>query len=781
MAEGNRNFVDQVYVTDDVSSDNGQIIDIGAKAENVYFNDNITLPNKLEEYQKQLIAETDSGIKITSDNQISINLDNLQLLKIKQLTNVETVVEDILPYYEENTLYYGACQGLINNDNSPIIKLETIRTKSFFMFIENTERFIIFSSGRIWRSTVRKGFPEQEVFTLIQNSIDNVSSFSYFNNLNEFLQLTKNDKKTFSYISIKNEKNIEDGEYLSLPIGETTKILINDSGAMYISHYISNLWEEPKKIDLNAGISALETQHKTDVQALTDKANSIVDQANTDRQNFNNSIDEINTTLDTKENVSNKVSEITFPSLNYYPDTKAVFDYVNSKLETPLAAIDKCVTDLGKVANISDNLYQFNDYGLYAESGADPDNATEYYWHSMPIPVKIGDVLRTSKHASWLAAFITMYDSNNNLVSLAKGSLTNYYTNRDNDAYDEITIKTFTYNGITYIGKDFEGYIIISFSQGDLVKDPTKNVIVKNIAFPDNYAEYGKVTLNESIPLTAQQKKELLPIENKVMGVKSTFTKPFVCINFDDFSFDDDRFKIVHDEYGFPATVSIIPNFNTTQKDYTNYIKLLESNWDVGLYQSAEWPPDTYGDEAYSDSPTQEVVSAWESYVSKTVEKAKMYGIYLPITWLCRQMRTCVALEEACKKHGIKYIRGDDMNNWTTSLYFKPSFKMAVKPSQLYPDTVDTVLENINTAVENGYGCTVFSHRLYGDENTAKKNYGCTVANLRKVLDKIKDLYDSGKIEVITFSDMYRKYFPDEMDNIEKRRNVLVALESKVN
>lgn len=84
----------------------------------------------------------------------------------------------------------------------------------------------------------------------------------------------------------------------------------------------------------------LETQHKTDVQALTDKANSIVDQANTDRQNFNNSVDEINTTLDTKENVSNKVSEITHPSLDYYPDTKAVFDYVNSKLEIPLADIE---------------------------------------------------------------------------------------------------------------------------------------------------------------------------------------------------------------------------------------------------------------------------------------------------------------------------------------------------------------------------------------------------------------------------------------------------------
>ena len=100
----------------------------------------------------------------------------------------------------------------------------------------------------------------------------------------------------------------------------------------------------------------LETQHKTDVQALTDKANSIVDQANTDRQNFNNSVDEINTTLDTKENVSNKVSEITHPSLDYYPDTKAVFDYVNSKLEIPLSDIESLKS--GKLDKTDFNTYK---------------------------------------------------------------------------------------------------------------------------------------------------------------------------------------------------------------------------------------------------------------------------------------------------------------------------------------------------------------------------------------------------------------------------------------
>ena len=99
------------------------------------------------------------------------------------------------------------------------------------------------------------------------------------------------------------------------------------------------------KSDWENRATSIEAQHKTDVQALTDKANSIVEQANTDRQNFNNSVDEINTKLETKENVSNKVSVITHPSLDYYPDTKAVFDYVNSKLEIPLSDIESLKSD----------------------------------------------------------------------------------------------------------------------------------------------------------------------------------------------------------------------------------------------------------------------------------------------------------------------------------------------------------------------------------------------------------------------------------------------------
>lgn len=112
------------------------------------------------------------------------------------------------------------------------------------------------------------------------------------------------------------------------------------------------------KSDWEKRATSIEAQHKTDVQALTDKANSIVEQANTDRQNFNNSVDEINTKLETKENVSNKVSVITHPSLDYYPDTKAVFDYVNSKLETPLSDIESLKS--GKLDKADFNAYKTN-------------------------------------------------------------------------------------------------------------------------------------------------------------------------------------------------------------------------------------------------------------------------------------------------------------------------------------------------------------------------------------------------------------------------------------
>ena len=59
---------------------------------------------------------------------------------------------------------------------------------------------------------------------------------------------------------------------------------------------------------------------------------------------------------DAKENTSNKVQEINFPSSDYYPSTKAVFDYVNSKLETPLSDIESLKS--GKLDKADFNAYK---------------------------------------------------------------------------------------------------------------------------------------------------------------------------------------------------------------------------------------------------------------------------------------------------------------------------------------------------------------------------------------------------------------------------------------
>ena len=127
------------------------------------------------------------------------------------------------------------------------------------------------------------------------------------------------------------------------------------------------------KTDWENRATSIETQHKTDVtelsqtiqkvkeSALEEFANVKADVSTNEKSieslkaDFNKSVDEINTTLDTKENVSNKVSVITHPSIDYYPDTKAVFDYVNSKLETPLSDIESLKADFNSYKTSNDN------------------------------------------------------------------------------------------------------------------------------------------------------------------------------------------------------------------------------------------------------------------------------------------------------------------------------------------------------------------------------------------------------------------------------------------
>ena len=61
---------------------------------------------------------------------------------------------------------------------------------------------------------------------------------------------------------------------------------------------------------------------------------------------------------DPKENISNKIDTINFPSTTYYPSSKAVWDYVNSKISTLINDIE----------NLKNNKVNITDFNIFKDS-----------------------------------------------------------------------------------------------------------------------------------------------------------------------------------------------------------------------------------------------------------------------------------------------------------------------------------------------------------------------------------------------------------------------------
>jgi hypothetical protein len=96
--------------------------------------------------------------------------------------------------------------------------------------------------------------------------------------------------------------------------------------------------------------TSIETQHKTDVTELSQTIQKVKESA---LEEFAN----VKADLDKKENVSNKVNTIDFPSTNYYPSTKAVWDYVTSKLSSLI----------NDIATLNNNKVNVTDYNIFKD------------------------------------------------------------------------------------------------------------------------------------------------------------------------------------------------------------------------------------------------------------------------------------------------------------------------------------------------------------------------------------------------------------------------------
>lgn len=419
-----------------------------------------------------------------------------------------------------------------------------------------------------------------------------------------------------------------------------------------------------------------------------------------------------------------------------------------------------------KIADISPNLYEFWANGLYCETGI--TNTSDSYWHSKPIRCNIGDVFKINKRVDWSSSWIGVLDKNMNLISGTEGAL-NSWIRRESE-YDSITISEYNYNNFV-INKDNIGYIIISFSKFDSVTDKNKNIIVRNMEYPSSYIAKD-VKLKENIKLSEAQEKQVEDnINNLIYEHNKPIKKPVVTLNFDAFNFDDGRFDIL-EEYGFKGTVTmgtpVTPIYN--EEKANKYKRILNNGWDIAIYSATKWPKDIYGNEAFT-SESKEIINAWEEYVKIALEDAELNGVYYPQTWFCRQNVHCPLFLNILKKYGFKMCRGDDFTDYNnTPMYFNNDFSFATRTKGLYPSTVEGCLWEIDQCINDTKGVSIFSHGIYATDEEAENNFGCTEANLRTVLDRIKKYVDEDKLEVVTYSKLYNMYNPIDSSEIKYNR-----------
>lgn len=115
------------------------------------------------------------------------------------------------------------------------------------------------------------------------------------------------------------------------------------------------LMNEVSKIESDAKVVKDIINHLAEIADIDALVNSKADKETVEKELAKKAD---TTDLDTKENISNKIDTINFPSTTYYPSSKAVWDYVNSKISTPLADIE----------TLKNNKVNFTDFNTFKDT-----------------------------------------------------------------------------------------------------------------------------------------------------------------------------------------------------------------------------------------------------------------------------------------------------------------------------------------------------------------------------------------------------------------------------
>lgn len=105
------------------------------------------------------------------------------------------------------------------------------------------------------------------------------------------------------------------------------------------------LMNEVSKIESDAKVVKDIISHLAEITDIDALVNSKADKGTVEKELAKKAD---TTDLDTKENISNKIDTINFPSTTYYPSSKAVWDYVNSKISTLINDIENLKNELAE-------------------------------------------------------------------------------------------------------------------------------------------------------------------------------------------------------------------------------------------------------------------------------------------------------------------------------------------------------------------------------------------------------------------------------------------------
>lgn len=215
----------------------------------------------------------------------------------------------------------------------------------------------------------------------------------------------------------------------------------------------------------------------------------------------------------------------------------------------------------------------------------------------------------------------------------------------------------------------------------------------------------------------------------------------------------DPRYDLVKKGYGYNFTFSLSGSITDAQlKD------AIKDGLDFGTYSGENWPVDTLGGSSVN-SDSQKDVAKWDSYVYNALKRDEGVKAYNPVAWFSRQGISGSNLERACKKYGYKMIRGFNWGEQYPNRYFDGT-KYVVPTQEVTDDTYQTAIQNIEEAVTLKQDICLLSHSLIDNPNGLYADV--TSSSWIAVLNKIKELVDTGKAKVVTFREYYNELHPND-------------------